>query len=194
VVAFDTEIQLAELAHHQVAELCVERAERLIHQKGHRSSDDRPAKRHPLAVASGEPRDRQIEKMLDVQEACRLLDPLPDLGIHHPLAFQREADVLAHIHVRIEGEELENEGDVAGGGAVEGDVLAGEQDAPRGRQLEPGDHPERRRLAAAGRPEHDEELAVLHGEIRLADGDEVAEGLVQLLDFDLGHLTRPGNG
>ena len=31
----------------------------------------------------------------------------------HALALQREADVLAHVHVRVEREELEDEGDVA---------------------------------------------------------------------------------
>ena len=38
--------------------------------------------------------------------------------------------------------------------------LAVEQDAPARRQLEAGDHPQRRGLARAGRPEHREELAV----------------------------------
>jgi hypothetical protein len=96
--------------------------------------------------------------------------------------------------MRIEREELEDEGDVARRGAVEGDVLAAEKDTAGCRQLEPGDHAERRRLAAARRSEHDEELAVGDREGRLADGDEIAEGLVQLLDSDLGHLSRPGSG
>ena len=66
---------------------------------------------------------------------------------------------------------------------------------PGGRQLEPGDHAERRRLAAAGRPEHDEELAVGDGEVRILHRDEVGEGLAQVLDADLGHRRiTPGNG
>jgi hypothetical protein len=48
-----------------------------------------------------------------------------------------------------------------------------------GRQLEPGDHAQRRRLAAAGRAEQTEELAVLDREARILDRDEIAEGLVQ---------------
>ena len=74
------------------------------------------------------------------------------------------------------------------GGAPEGDVLAVQQDAARGGQLEPGDHPERRRLAAARGAEQAEELAIADGEARILDGDEIAEGLVQILDPDLGHL------
>ena len=50
--------------------------------------------------------------------ARRLLDALPDLGARHALRQQREADVLAHVHVRIEREELEHEGDVALAGAL----------------------------------------------------------------------------
>ena len=62
--------------------------------------------------------------------------------------------------MRIEGEELEHEGDVALRGAHEGDVLAVKEDAAGGRQLEAGDHPQCRRLAAARRPEQTKELAV----------------------------------
>ena len=104
------------------------------------------------------------------------------------LAFQRKADVLRDIHVRIEGEELEDEGDVALRGAAEGHVLAVEQDAPLGRQLEAGDHPERRRLAAARRPQHHEESAVIDGEGRGLDGDEILKGLAQFLDANLCHV------
>ena len=45
------------------------------------------------------------------------------------------------------------------------DILAIEQDAARGRQLQARDHPQRRGLAAAGGAENDEERAVLHGEV-----------------------------
>src|SRR5207249_954540 len=51
------------------------------------------------------------------------------------------------------------------------------EDRPRGRPLEPGDHPEQRGLAAAGRPEEDEELALLGREIHSVDRADVAEVL-----------------
>ena len=41
-----------------------------------------------------------------------------------------------------------------------------------GRQFQPGDHAQRRRLAAARRPEQDEELAVVDGEVGILDRDE----------------------
>ena len=58
------------------------------------------------------------------------------------------------------------------------DVHAVEEDPPGGRQLEPGDHPEGRRLARARRAEHREELAVVDVEIDAGDGgDDVAAAL-----------------
>ena len=98
-----------------------------------------------------------------------------DLSPRHALAFERKADVLAHVHVRVEREELEDEGDVAFGGTLEGDVVAVEADRPRGRQLKPGDHPERRRFATARGAEHDEELAVLDREGRILHRDKLGE-------------------
>ncbi len=114
-----------------------------------------------------------------------------ELGARHALGQQREADVLAHIHVRIEREELEHEGDVAFAGAAHRDVLAVEQDLAAGRQFEPGDHAKRRRLAAAGRPEHDEELAILDGEGGVLDRDERPEFLAQIFDPDFRHRPTP---
>ena len=54
------------------------------------------------------------------------------------------------------------------------DVLVVEQIRPRGRLDEPGDHPQRRRLAAAGRAEQGHELAVGDVEVELVDGDGLA--------------------
>ena len=190
----DAVVQLAKLAHHQVAELGVERAERLVHQEGHRPAHDGAAERDALAVAAGKAARRAGRG----DGRCAGTAPSPrraaDLGARHALALQREADVLADIHVRVEREELEDEGDVARRGAVEGDVVAAEQDAAGGRQFEAGDHAQRRRLAAARRPEHDEELAVGDGEVRVPHGDEIAEGLVEILDPDLGHRLNPEDG
>ena len=52
-----------------------------------------------------------------------------------------------------------------------GHVLVVEQDPPAARLDEPRDHPQRRRLAAAGRAEQRHELAVGDVEVELVDGD-----------------------
>ena len=50
---------------------------------------------------------------------------------------------------------------------------------PVGRDLEAGDHAQRRGLAAARRAEQREELAVAIVEVDVVDGDDVAEPLGQ---------------
>ena len=92
------------------------------------------------------------------REPRRLLDARADLVRRDALADQRKADIAADIHVRIEREQLEDEGDVALDAPLEGDVLAAEENLARRRQLEAGDHPQRRRLAAARGTEQTEEL------------------------------------
>ena len=150
-------MQIAQLAAHQVAELRVERPQRLVHQERLRSPDYGAAKRNALAVAAGQFRGLAREQMLDAQEPRGFAHPLADLAARHALAFERKADVLLDIHMRIEREQLEDEGDVARRRAAEGDVLPVEQDAAAGGKLETGDHAQRRRLAAAGRAEQGKE-------------------------------------
>ncbi len=61
-------------------------------------------------------------------------------------------------------------------------------------ELETCEHPERRGLAAAGRPEHAEELAVLDGEVETLDRDRAVRiGLADVPEHDLRHayLTAP---
>ena len=112
---------------------------------------------------------------------------MADLRPAHAIALQREADVLPHVHMRIEREELEDEGNVARRRPIEGDVSAAEMNVAGRRQLQAGDHAEGGRLATARRPQHDEELAVGDDEGGVLHRDELAEGLVEMLDADLGH-------
>jgi hypothetical protein len=89
--------------------------------------------------------------------------------------------------VRVQREQLEHEGDVALGGAERGHVLAVEQNAPGGRHLKPGNHTQRRGLAAARRAEQDEELTMRDREVGVADRDELVEALLDVLEADLRH-------
>ena len=73
-------VQRTQLAAHDVAELGIERAERLVHHEGVRPPHDRAAERDPLAVAAGEAGDRLVEQVVDTQDAGGLLDAAPDLA------------------------------------------------------------------------------------------------------------------
>ena len=73
--------------------------------------------------------------------------------------MQREGDVLADRQRRVERVELEHHGDVALRGRQVVHALAGDDDVARGGALEPGDHAQRRRLAAARGAEQADDLA-----------------------------------
>ena len=62
---------------------------------------------------------------------------------------------------------LQHERHVALGRAPVRDVGAADGDLARGRLLEPGDQPQRRRLAGAGLAEQHEELAVVDVEVEV---------------------------
>ena len=102
------------------------------------------------------------------------------------LLRRRPKQTLSHDgEVREEGVVLEDGVDrpLVGGNA--GDRLVGEEDLALGRLIEAGDHAQRGRLAAAGRAEHREELALLDLDAHVLDGDEVAERLGDVLDLDV---------
>ena len=101
---------------------------------------------------------------------------------------QAEADIVAHAHMRVERVALEHHGQAALGRRLVDDVDAVDQDGAAGRVLEPGDQPEQRGLSAAGRPDEDDERAVLHDEVDALDDLHRAEGLLDALQFDLAHV------
>jgi hypothetical protein len=131
--------------------------------------------------------------MLDMQDSGGLVDAPSDLRPRPALALERKADIGAHTHVRVEREKLENESDVALRSTFCRYLFAAEKYVAGGRQLEPGDHAQRRRLAAAGETQQAEELTVLDRKARVLHGDEVAEGLPQILDPDRCHRAHSGN-
>ena len=77
-----------------------------------------------------------------------------------PAHLEPVAEVLADGHVRVERVALEDHRDVAVARRQVGDVAAADRDRPRGHLLEPGDHAQERRLAAARGPDEHHELAV----------------------------------
>src|SRR5262249_40176444 len=72
-----------------------------------------------------------------------------------------------------------------------GDVFAVEQDLAGGRALEAGDHPQRRRLAAARRTEQREEFARVDEGVDAVDRDRLVEALGQRAELNLaaGHYA-----
>ena len=145
-------LQLRDLGARLHAQLGVQVRERLVHEEGLRVAHDRAAHGDALALAAGEVARLAVEQLLEVEDARGVLDALVDLVLRHLLDAQAEGDVLVDGEVRVERVALEDHGDVAvARGHVVDDALA-DLDAALADVLEPGEHAQRRRLAAPEGP------------------------------------------
>src|SRR6185503_5203546 len=160
-----------------LAELQVERAERLVEEQHGGPVHERARKRHALLLPTGELRGLALRLRREA-DALELLAHAPlDLGLVNLLPLEAEGHVLLHAPVREQGVALEDRVGRAAEGGLPRNVVAVEVHAPLRGLLEAGDHPERRRLAAPRRAQHREELAARDLELHLAHGREVAEAL-----------------
>ena len=185
-------LQARDRGAHLDAQLGVEVGERLVHEEGLRLAHDRAAHGHALALAAGEVGRLAVEMRLEV-EGLRGLGHAPVDLLGLLLAqLQREAHVVAHAHVRVQGVVLEDHRDVAIlGGQVVDDLPADLQVALRD-VLEPGDHAQRGRLPAPRGPDEDEQLPVGDLKVQVLDGFEAVRiALDDVVELDLGHVQSP---
>ena len=179
-----------DLRAHLHAQLGVEVGERLVHQEGLRVAHDRAPHRHALALAAGEVGRLALQVRAELEDLGRLVDLLLDLGLADLRQLEREAHVLAHGHVRVQRVVLEDHRDVAIARRELVDALAADDQLAVGDVLQAGDHPQRRRLPAAGRTDEDHELAIADFEVHVLDGLEpVRIALPHVLKPDLGHVV-----
>jgi hypothetical protein len=106
-----------------------------------------------------------------------------------PTDLEGVLDVIAHRHVRVEGVALEHERHVTILRLERNDALSVDADVAPVELFEPCEHPERGGLAAAARPEEDEELAIGDVEREAAHrrGISRRELLPDIVVFDLPH-------
>ena len=173
-----------QLELQRLAQLCVERAERLVEQQ-HRRIRARaraPARRaaagRPTAGPAAVARARQAHRLEHLQHA------LPDLGALLLPPPQPERDVVEDVEVREERVALEDGVHLPLVRRRRRHVGAVEQDLAAVRPLEAGDQPQRRRLAATGRSEQREELAAVDVQVDAVDRDDVGELLAQRDEID----------
>ena len=126
----DLALDALELDLHLLAQLEVERAERLVEQQHLRAVDDRPRQRDALALAAGELRRLARAEVAEAHHRERLLGAARGARSRGDLLdAQAVLDVLAHGHVREQRVVLEDRVDVARVGRTAGDVGARELDA-----------------------------------------------------------------
>ena len=168
-------VELGDFRAHLDAHFGVEIRERFVEQEGLGFADDGAADGDALALAAGEGLGFALELFVgDAEDLRGVPDALVDFGFGIFAQHQAERHVLVDGHVRIERVVLENHGDVAifrrnivDRAAVDGDVAAGDF-------LQPGDHPQRGGLPAAGRSDEDDEFLIVDLEVGVIDGFDAA--------------------
>ena len=109
----------------------------------------------------------------ELDELERLVDPPPGVRLVERVYLRPKATLSRHGEEREQRVGLEDRVDRPLVRWHRREVAAVEQDLAGVGVLEPGDHPQRRGLAAAGRPEQREELAGLDLEVEAVDGTDV---------------------
>ena len=184
-------LEAGDLGPHLDAQLGVEVGQRLVHQERRRLAHDRPAHRHPLALAAGELPGLAVEVRLELEDRRRLAHPAVDLGPRDPGQLEGEADVVEHRHVGVQRVVLEHHRDVPVLGLDVVDDPVADPQLAAGDRLQTGDHAQGGRLPAAGRSDEHEELAVGDVEAEVVDRLEaVVVDLVDRVERDGRHARR----
>ena len=109
----DLALDALELELHLLAQLQVERAERLVEQQHLGLVDDRARQRDPLSLAARELRRLASAVLGEPHHLERRLRALAAVGAADALDAQPVLDVLEHVHVREQRVVLEDRVDVA---------------------------------------------------------------------------------
>ena len=176
-------LQALQFHLHALAQLQVERAERLVEQQHLGPVHQRPGQRHALLLPARQLVRAPPAHVAELHELEGLGHSGADLVAAHLLHAQTEADVVGDGHVGEQRVVLEHGVDRALVGQKRAHVVAKDPQAAVGGEVEPGDHAQRRGLAAARRAEQGEELAVADGEVEAVDGGHLAEALGDAVDL-----------
>ena len=188
----DGALNLADRAPQLLADLRVERAERLVEQQHARLVRQRARERDALLLAARELARQPLVVALERDEPEQLGAPAAPVRAPHAARAQRELDVVGHRHVAEQRVVLEHEADLALAGADVRHVAPVQHDAAVVDRRQARDRAQQRALAAAGRAEQHEQLAVLDLRRDVADGRGAAKFLGYLLESDRHGLAASG--
>jgi hypothetical protein len=154
-----------------------------------RLDGQRAGERHPLALAAGELARVALAEVREAHEVQQLLHAGAARVLGALADGQAEADVVGHRHVLEGGVVLEHEADLAALRRVVGDLLVADDHGAGVGLLEPRDHAQQRRLAAAGRAEQRGQRAVGHGDADVVEREELAVALRHVAGFDTHQIS-----
>ena len=160
----------------------VESVRRLVHDEHLRIVDDRRGECGALAVALRERLDRLPGDLLELRLDDNVRNSLPDVG--KPAHLGDEREVVADRHRLVARRGL---GEVPEGGLrrdrIRGDVMPADDGRAVRRGQKSRDHPHRGRLSRAVGAQEPQHFSFVDAEGHALHRLEVAEALLQILDF-----------
>ena len=138
----ETLLQLHQFGLRALAQLLVERGQRLVEQQDPRAARQRTRQRHALLLAAGKLVGLALLEALEFDERYHLGDAGGDIGSGHPGALQAERDIVPHRQMRKQRVVLEHHVDRPLMRQQLRNVPAVEQNPALVRRLEAGEHPQ----------------------------------------------------
>ena len=177
-------LDLLELQPHRLAQLEIERGERLVEQQHLRARRERPGERDPLLLTAGKLGRAARGEIQELDHRQHFAGAAVGVLLGPALAAQPEGDVFEHGHVQEQRVLLEHGVDRPSMRRQRRDVFAMQPDRAGADVFEPGDAAQERGLAAAGGSEEREELAVADRERDPVQGGHVAVAFDDPVDID----------
>ena len=177
-------LDVLELLLHVLAQLQVERGERLVEQQHARPAHERARNGDALLLSAGQARDVAALEARELDEREHLVDLLLDLVARQLLLAQRKRHVFKHVQVGEEGVALENGVDVALVRRNVVDALTEKEDVALIRRFKAANHAQGRGLAAAGRAEQRQKFVVVNVEVDAVENGLAVKLLADVAEFN----------
>ena len=177
-------LELLDDGAHLHAQLGVQVGERLVHQQHARLDDERTRQRNALLLAAGELAGLAGGQRRNLHQLQRLLHAAVDLLLVHLARLEAVGHVLLDGQVRKDRVILEHHADVA---LVRGhivDAVFAKVEIAALDGVKAGDHAQQRGLAAAGRSQQGEELALFNVQGHTVQRGKIAVALDSIFDDD----------
>ncbi len=183
-------LQPLQLGPHPHPQERIEGRERLVEEQHLRAGDEGAGERDALLLAARELRRQAAGEVVHLHQRQHRLGALEALVLRDAPHLEPEGDVVAAGEVGKQRVALEHHRGAALRRRQVADRLGADHHVARRDGLVPGDHPERRGLAAAGRPEQAAIRAGPDLQVDPIDRDGVAVALGQADQFDV-HALSP---
>ncbi|MNV46315.1 hypothetical protein D3C71_1381400 [compost metagenome] len=189
--ALQTLVQTRNLNAHLHPQRGVEVRQRLVEQEHVRFRHQRTADRHPLTLPAGQRFWPPVEQVSQLQHFRHLIDPLADFRFLGTGQLQAERHVVGHRQVRIQRIGLKHHANAALGRRHLIHAFIADHQVARGDVLQPGNHAQQCRFAAARRPDKHHKLTVIYRQIDVFGNHSFAEGLINAAQYDASHALLP---